>query len=227
MEPVIELDLYIIRHGQSIGNVGYGREELTLKETHDPILTDVGVAQAQAAGEFYKGIDFDAFYASPLLRASRTAAEIINKQSENKVLNILPELCEVGIDPEYKGVEIDEIRQFYENSEYAEDTDVEETRLRYDKHETPDKVYARAKFVVDYLRSRYTNGEKVAIVSHAAFITNLVFYIMELNKINPAFDIDYDNTGLTRITYYKPGTYKWGDTVFRCINDTSHFSLIK
>ena len=71
MEPVIELDLYIIRHGQSIGNVGYGREDLTLKEAHDPVLTDIGITQAQAAGEFYKSTLFDAFYASPLLRAQQ------------------------------------------------------------------------------------------------------------------------------------------------------------
>ena len=89
------------------------------------------------------------------------------------------------------------------------------------------KVNERAKFVIDYLRSRYRNGEKVVLVSHAAFITNLVFVIMGLDKQAPAFDIDYCNTGITRVTYYKPGTYKWGDTVFRYINSTAHYALMK
>ena len=139
----------------------------------------------------------------------------------------MPELCEVGVSLEYKGVEIDEIRQFCPDSVYAESCDVSETRMRYDTHETNGKVNERARFVIDYLRSRYKNGEKVVLVSHAAFITNLIFTIMGLDKTEPEFDIDYNNTSVTRVTYYKPGTYKWGDTVFRCINDTSHYLLIK
>ncbi len=226
-KPIVELDLYIIRHGESIGNVGYGREDLTLKESQDPVLTEKGIAQAHAAGKFLKDTAFDAIYASPLLRAAKTAAEIIKQQDNNLTLNIMPELCEVGIVPEYKGVEIDEILSFCPNAVYAEGTETNETRMRYDKHETPDKVNARAKFVIDYLRSRYKSGEKVVLVSHAAFITNLVFYIMELYETKPAFDIDYYNTSITRVTYYKHGTYKWGDTVFRYINDTSHYSLMK
>ncbi len=228
MEPVIELDLYIIRHGESVGNAGYGgRTDLTLKEGADPVLTEKGIAQAVAAGEFLKDTRFDAFYSSALLRASRTATEIIKKQPEPIALNVMPELCEVGIPPEYKGVEIDEIREFCPNAVYADGTDTAESRMRYDRHETNDLVNERAKTVINYMRSRYQNGEKVVLVSHAAFITNLVFCIMELDNINLAFDIDYYNTGITRVTYYKPGTYKWGDTVFRYINDTSHYSLMK
>ena len=227
IKSIVELDLYIIRHGESVGNVGYGRDNLTLKESQDPILTEKGIAQARAAGEFLKSTTFDAAYASPMLRAAHTAAEIIKYQDKKLPLNIMPEICEVGVVPEYKGVEIEEIQEFCPDAVYAEDIDITETRMRYDQHEKPDKVNARAKFVVDYLRERYKNGEKIVLVSHAAFITNLVFYIMELYKTKPAFDIDYYNTGITRVTYYKPGTYKWGDTVFRYINDTSHYSLMK
>ncbi|MBQ5823941.1 MAG: histidine phosphatase family protein [Clostridia bacterium] len=228
MEPIIELDLYIIRHGESLGNAGYGgRTDLTLKESTDPVLTDKGIEQADAAGRFLNSTQFDVFYSSAMLRAARTAAEIIKHQSEERTLNIMPELCEVGINPEYSGVEIDEIREFCPNAKYADGTDTEITRMRYDTHETNGKVTERAHFVIDYLRNRHKNGEKVVIVSHAAFITNLVLSIMEIDKSAPAFDIDYDNTGITRVTYYKPGTYKWGNTVFRCINDTSHYQLLK
>ncbi len=228
MEPIVELDLYIIRHGESLGNAGYGgRTDLTLKEGTDPVLTEKGIKQADAAGRFLSDIQFDYFYSSPLLRAARTAAEIKKHQPESRVLNIMPELCEVGINPEYKGVEIDEIRQFCPDAVYAEGIETQETRMRYDTHETNGKVTERSRFVIDYFRSRYKNGEKIVLVSHAAFITNLVFTIMELDKAEPQFDIDYDNTGVTRVTFYKPGTYKWGSTVFRCINSTSHYQLIK
>lgn len=226
-KPIVELDLYIIRHGESVGNAGYGRDNLTLKESQDPILTEKGISQARAAGEFLRETQFDIAYASPMLRAAQTATEILNQQPKKLQLNLMPELCEVGIAPEYKGVELDEILNFCPDAVYAEGTKTDETRMRYDKHETPDKVNARAEFVFNYIRSRYKNGEKVMLVSHAAFITNLVFYIMKLHNTNLTFDIDYYNTGITRVTYYKPGTYKWGDTVFRYINDTSHYSLMK
>lgn len=228
MEPVVELELYIVRHGESMGNTGYGgRTDLTLKEGVDPVLTEKGLAQAVAAGEFYKETQFDAFYSSALLRAARTATEIIKMQPEQKPLNILPELCEVGIPPEYKGVELDELRELYALAQFADGADAEETRVRYDKHETPEKVYTRAKFILDYMRSHYKNGEKVVIVSHAAFITNVILYIMGLDKTKPVFDVDLYNTGVTRVIYYKPGTNKWGDIVFGCINDTSHYRLMK
>ena len=227
MNPIVELDLYIIRHGESRLNAGIGTENPTHKDTQDPVLTEKGIAQATAAGEFLKDVNFDAFYTSPLLRAARTATEILKKQNEAKPLNVMPELCEVGIIPEYKGVELDEILNFCPEAVYAEGTQTVETRMRYDTHAENDKVNKRAQFVVDYLRKRYSNGERVALVSHAAFITNLVFVIMGLDKTAPQFDIDYYNTGITRVTYYKPGTYRWGDTVFRYINDTSHYSLIK
>ncbi len=228
MGPIVELDLYIIRHGESLGNAGYGgRTDLTLKESTDPILTEKGVLQADAAGKFLKDTQFDAFYSSAMLRAARTAVEIIKHQPENCTLKIMPELCEVGVTPEYKGVELDEIKEFFPDAVYAEGCDVTETRMRYDTHEINGKVNERARFVIEYLRNKYNNGEKVVIVSHAAFITNLVFTIMGLDKTSPAFDIDYYNTSVTRVTYYKPGTYKWGDTVFRYINDTSHYQLIK
>ncbi len=227
MEPIVELDLYIIRHGESRLNAGISTENPTHKDTQDPVLTEKGIAQAAAAGEFLKDIDFDAFYTSPLLRAARTATEILNKQKEKKALNVMPELCEVGIIHEYKGVEIGEIQAFCLEAVYAEGSSIAETRMRYDTHAENEKVNERAKFVVNYLRKRYGNGEKVVLVSHAAFITNLVFVIMGLDKTAPNFDIDYYNTGITRVTYYKPGTYCWGDTVFRYINNTSHYSLIK
>ena len=79
-EPVLELELYIIRHGESLGNIGYnGRTDLTLTESVDPVLSEKGINQAIAAGEFLAETVFDAVYSSALMRAVRTAGEIIKK----------------------------------------------------------------------------------------------------------------------------------------------------
>ena len=45
---------------------------------------------------------------------------------------------------------------------------------------------------------------------------------MGFKEKSPCFDIDFDNTGITKVTFYKQGTNKYGDTVFAFINDTAH-----
>ena len=61
-KPIVELELYLIRHGQSQGNVGYDKEDLTPQEQHDPILTEKGVKQAQLAGKHLSTVDFNRIY---------------------------------------------------------------------------------------------------------------------------------------------------------------------
>ncbi len=69
------LQLYIIRHGESMGNI----------ETDDdfdkvnPPLTELGKMQALALGERFKKLDNYTLYASPLVRARETAAAISDK----------------------------------------------------------------------------------------------------------------------------------------------------
>ncbi len=220
--PIIELDLYLIRHGESRGNAGYGRDDLTVKESHDPVLTEKGIAQAQAAGKHLADIEFDAFYSSGLLRAARTASEIMNGQKEKKELNILPELTEVGVGPEYVGADIEEILEFCPTARRADGVENTAPLVCYSSHADEADVFERAERVVRYFCEKYKNGEKVVAVSHAAFITFIVFYIMGFKDNMPAFDISFYNTGITRIIFYKKGTNKYGDIVFEYINDTAH-----
>ena len=220
-KPVIELDLYLIRHGESHGNAGYSHDNITIKEANDPYLTPKGVEQANDAGDFLKETDFDFIYSSGLLRAVQTASEIIEKQQCEKTLNILPLLTEVGIKPDYEGVKIDEIRELWYKSELAEGVEQSEPLVCYSTFENEGEIFERAEKTMNYLLTKHKNGEKVAIVSHAAFLTILIFYIMGLDKA-PAFDIDINNTGITRIVFYKKGTNKYGDIVFKYINSTKH-----
>jgi broad specificity phosphatase PhoE len=90
MEGVLGLpiDLVIIRHGQSEGNVANNyeergvddlRERVASKSIYDFRLTVDGVKQAKAAGEWVrKNISekFDKYYTSDLLRARETAGHL-------------------------------------------------------------------------------------------------------------------------------------------------------
>lgn len=221
-KPIVELELYLIRHGQSMGNAGYGgRTDLTLKENNDPLLTEKGHMQADLAGQYLKNIEFDYFYSSALIRAIGTANRILRYQPVKKPLNILPVLSEVGISPEYDGITVDEMKEFCETAILAEGISENDPRVYHSTFENEAEMFDRANSVLDYLRSRYTNGEKVAVVAHAAFLTILIFYIMGFRE-SPVFDINIQNTGITKVVFYKAGTNPYGDISFEYINETAH-----
>ena len=221
--PVLELELYIIRHGESMGNIGYnGRTDLTLTESVDPILSEKGIDQAVAAGEFLSTTEFDAVYSSTLMRAVRTAGEIIKKQPKEKTLFVHPVYTEMGIPEEYHAVSLDELRTLCPTVTVADGVDPNSKLMESTAGSDEKGLFERGARAIDYLRSKYKNGEKVAVVSHAAFITYMVFYIMGYTENVPAFDIDFNNTGITKVKFYKEGTNKYGDTVFEYINSTAH-----
>ncbi len=226
-KPVKELELYIIRHAQSMGNAGYGdRTDLTQKEIHDPILTQKGLSQAQKAGSYLRETEFDAVFSSAMLRAVQTATEILKFQQKTNVLNILPVACEMMTKADYDGATIEEIREINPKAMLADGVDPDSPMIYSSSIENDEAfAYERAEKVIEHLRSHYRNGEKVALVSHAAFMTYIVFAIMGFSKKAPAFDISFSNTGITKVIFYKHGTNVYGDTVFEFINDTSHLKI--
>lgn len=220
-KPILELELYIIRHGQSMGNVGYGREDITIKEGSDPVLTEKGEEQADMLGQYLKNVDFDAVYSSALMRAILTANGILRYQKTEKELNILPYLTEVSINPAYEGLSMPEIRELCPTAVLADGVDPSEPILCYNEYSDEDGMYARAEAAMNYFIEKYKNGEKVAVVSHAAYMTYLIFRIMGFTK-SPVFDIDINNTGITKVNFFKKGTNKYGDITFSYINSTAH-----
>ena len=70
-------EVWVVRHGQRQDTVDPDWE-LTADREHDPGLTELGRWQAWRVGRFFAdhGIDFEAVYCSPFLRAVQTTAEI-------------------------------------------------------------------------------------------------------------------------------------------------------
>jgi broad specificity phosphatase PhoE len=222
IKPIIELELYIIRHGQSMGNIERNTDGLSITDLHDPRLTDLGKKQAIACGERFKNTEFDAVYSSALLRAVQTATEIIKKQPNEKTLKILPLLTEAGVSPEYSHSSFTEINKINENAILADDVDPTKSLFYYNSTSDEADLFERAEKALEYIKAHQHEGEKIAVVSHAAFITYLVFSLMGYKKECPFYDLDFKNTGVTKVTIYKKGTNKYGDIVFEFINDTSH-----
>lgn len=66
--------IYIVRHGQSVGN----RDNIMSGHTDHP-LTDLGKAQAEATKQLLRDVPFDDVYSSDLQRAADTAEIIYGK----------------------------------------------------------------------------------------------------------------------------------------------------
>lgn len=220
--PVLELEIYLIRHGQSNANAGIKvREVPTVQDLADPVLSEHGIYQAGLLGDHLSDIQFDAVYSSALLRAERTATEIINRQKIRQPLRLLPLLTENGMGEEYKGAPMEEILSINPDAVLAPDLPENTPLMCYSDKNDNEAHFERAKKTVEYLREHHKPGEKLCVVSHAAFITHIIFYLMNLREL-PLFDINFTNTGVTRILFYKPGTNPYGDIIFDYINDTSH-----
>lgn len=217
---IVEREIYLIRHGESSANIAES-EIKDLTEKADSLLTEKGVQQALALGRSLSGTEFSGIYASGLRRAVMTADSIAAFQKTG--VKILPPLCEIGIEPEYNGLNLEQLKLLSGNVTLAEGYNDPENLLVPD--ETPgdfeERYFMRAGSVLDYC-AKYTGGEKIALVSHAGMLTYIIFYILGYRDKEPAYDFRLSNTGITKILFYKPGTNKYGDIIFECVNDTAH-----
>ncbi len=220
-KPVLLLDLFLVRHGQSEGNVRSNAEGLSLSSREDPPLTAKGQRQAYLAGEFLSDIVFDTVFASPLTRAVQTANEIVKEQVAPKPIEILPYIIEAGVSEEYNDG-LDRVIAMNYDIALAENLPDNTPLIMHTRSDDPDGLFARARVAVDYLLKRFNKGEKVALVSHGAFLTYIVFDLMGFEGKLPIFDVNFKNTGITRVLVYEKGTNPYGDVVFDYINSTEH-----
>ena len=225
-EPVLELEMYLIRHGQSRGNAGLTPADAPLADREDPVLSELGVRQAALLGQAFAEVPFDAVYASPLRRAVMTAAGLLAGQASPSPLRILPLLTEQETPDEYEGQPLTELEKLCPGCRMAEG--YETGRRIIGTPGQPDPVvFARAGETIDYLRARHGNGQKIAVVGHACFLTYVIFRICGRKDAIPDFDIDLTNTGVTKVKFYRPGTYPFGDTVFAYVNNTAHLERLR
>lgn len=101
-------NFYFLRHGESEGN----RKKMIQGHVDMP-LTDLGRDHAKAAGEFFKDIQIDSIFASPLSRAFETAKLVAAESGidESSIVqsDLLKEL-DTGL---FSGMTMEEIQQQY------------------------------------------------------------------------------------------------------------------
>ncbi len=226
-ENQIDLELYIIRHGQTFGNLGGNHEPLSELDQKDVPLTPMGLRMAELLGERFNSYPFDKLYSSGLRRAMMTADEIAKRQPEQsgaKNITILPLLSENGgREEEYAGLSFDEEKRFFPRAELADGFSKDGRMISFTAGWSDAMQLERAKKVIEYIKAHHSGGQKIAITAHAAFNTFLCLQLMGLDPEAVTFDPHFLNTGVTKFYIFKKGTGRYGiDVVLAYLNDLSH-----
>ncbi len=222
-ESIIKFEAYLVRHGESMGNIGHaGQKDVSFIDREDPTLSPDGLRQAQLLGKRFESLPLDFVFSSGLRRTLSTANEVIKVQPENgaKEIEIIPELSETGVPEEYFGFTLAEFKETYP-VRIAEGIDSE--RLIVTSKGTDDFWnLERAQRIWSYLHKRFNSGEKIMLTAHGNFNTSLFLSAL---KIPPqtGFDVSFSNTGVTKFIFYQEGTGRYGDdVVVSYLNDMSH-----
>lgn len=217
----IELELYLIRHGESASNAGIDtdmEEELRA----DPPLSDKGKREAELLGEYFKDFPLDALLSSGMRRTMHTANEVAIRQPENgsQQIEVHKIFTECGTGEGSRNRPIEEIKKDIPAVIPAEGTDGTQTMF-YSKGHTDAQLLERGKEAIKYLRDRFHSGEKVMVVAHAAFNTFMLYAALGMS-CEQIFDPSFFNTSITKIIFFKEGTGSFGDVHLEYHNNVPH-----
>jgi len=185
------MKLYLVRHGQSIGNVD------KIHQHADTPLSELGISQANELAKRFTSIPLDLILTSHFKRAKSTA-EIVAKKTEVKI-----EICELlreikrpsllegkpTMDPE--AVEIRaQIR-----------ANLHDSLWHHSDEENVHELISRAKDFLDYINTR--TEENILAVSHGIFIGAVNGSVIFENLLTPEIykamegSMHLANTGIT------------------------------
>ena len=174
--------LYLIRHGQSGGNVA--RQEGRLAE-YDPPLTPTGEEQARRLGERMASYGVDAIYASPLQRAYNTAGAIA--KITNHEIHVIDDLQEIN---EPLNNQDSDPNQPLPNGMTHRDVKARfEADPRWDNlpgSENSDHFRGRIVRAIDSIVEA-NPGKKVAIACHGGVIQSYVAHILGIRSDFPFY----------------------------------------
>ena len=213
---------YFIRHGQSENNLLYETTGSNADRSDDPLLTSLGVQQAQRAGAYLRdGLDYGDgkaaragfgithIYSSFMVRAIGTATEI------SKTINIpvtawyaLHEQGGIYLDDKITGESVGrpgkqgkELMRLFPDLIFS-DADLYPTGWwNCRPRESKDETLARARIVLKELFERHGGSEdRILLVSHAAFYNSFVEAILKIASPNGHW-FSMNNTGISRFNF--------------------------
>ncbi|MBQ7115276.1 MAG: histidine phosphatase family protein [Clostridia bacterium] len=197
------MKLYIIRHGETFGNLnGDGFSETN--------LTPKGERQIELLGERFKEESIDKFYVSPLVRAVKTA-NAVRKYHKNTPIIIDSLLLEKGTEPHYIGLADEEIKKLCPDAQINRRTPLGE--------ENDEKAYNRAKEIIEKIKAENDFESTIVIIAHGTFNSYLVLAALDF-PFKENFNFSHVNTGVSLVQ-----TIKENDVIktkLKFLNDYSH-----
>lgn len=197
--------LYIIRHGETYGNLnGDGFTETD--------LTPTGENQVRLLGERFKNEKIDKIYTSPLIRAIKTT-NAVHKFHPEVPVEIDGILFEKGTAPNYCGLPENELKALSPTAIINPIAPLGD--------ETDEIAYERAKRVIKKIKEENPFDSTVMIIAHGTFNSYLVLAALDF-PLKENFNFSHLNTGVTLVQYlYENNTLK---TKLKFLNDTKHLT---
>ena len=240
------MQLYIIRHAESTNNAladqRYRVADPLLTETglrqaeilaqhlahgngRFPNEMGLRTPSNNPAGASGEGYGITRLYCSPMRRALQTAAPV------SRALGLKPEIWieiheyggiwldhgDAGGIRGYPGMTRTEIEAEFPGYELTEGV-TERGWWRWAQEE-PEMFLARTGWVIETLHSWAARGERVAIITHGAFIDGLLNTLLKVGRAQPVY-YHHDNTGLTLIDFRRNGKLS-----IRFLNRLDHLPL--
>jgi broad specificity phosphatase PhoE len=204
----MEMELYIIRHGESLGNIMPG------KDMPDSPLTDLGKSQAEKVIHALKEVqDIEHIISSPLLRALQTAQPYAREL--NTPITVWKDICEYRTGSSYVGPKVIELIKEFPQAHFSDE--IEPDGWIYKGNDNPYYASKRARNIIIKLKKNYQNS-KIAIFSHGTFNNYLIKALLDLPASNNS-TIQQDNACINWFTLLENDSIK-----INKINETTHLN---
>jgi broad specificity phosphatase PhoE len=202
--------LYLVRHGESVGNVGKYQQGPTTP------LSDIGHLQAKLIAKRFKTIHLDVILTSPYRRAHQTAEAIA------QIVDLTPEKVDLLHEykrpselegQSYQSSQTNKIRQIIEVHKNKPD-------WHYADEENLFDLIKRGSKCIDMMTNR--REKNIVAVTHGTFMRTILAVMMmgeaiKIKELETFFQFTrLDNTGLTLCELTDDGWH------LRTLNDHAH-----
>jgi alpha-ribazole phosphatase len=198
--------LWLIRHGETDWNLSK-----RIQGSADEPLNATGTQQASCLAARLAAMNFDAIYASDLLRVQQTAKHALNG-TMNRVQSDA-RLREVGFG-KWEGLTWDEIKVNHADDYALWDVNRNETPHGGEKLVD---VIARVDSFMQELRERHVNREQVMIFAHGGTIAILISLLLGVDP-SKWWQFSLKNCALSEVRLVNRGA------ILLRLNDDSHLS---
>lgn len=205
------LEIYYIRHADRSGTGSGDRPEF------DNDLSELGHAQGRALSERFAGMHFDAVLSSPMVRCVETCSYALAKCPDRPPVEICPALIEKGTPAGYLGQSLSYLSRYCEGVISCPDI-VYGGPEQYFASETKADCMARAAALNDYLRRRFTFGQRILLCSHGTLGNSILQTAVSLRREEIAdfiFTLYY--TSVSKYKFSEDGRER-----ISFVNDISH-----